>query len=110
MATRSDLFQDALGGMLNRISNCLIGATPDAWERALLEVERGLDGAVSSAIRSPEGRCEQVVPTRELATEIQNLLNVYAAHDEALWRLMVLEVLQEPSGGWRFRVDFRFDD
>jgi hypothetical protein len=98
--------------VMQQLASALIGATPEHWNAATLElivdpVRFGDDG-VALSIFNPEYRRDFVDPTDELYDGARQL-ELLARARGRMWKKVTFRVWRD-NDDWRFGADFEYDE
>ncbi|MBR8381547.1 hypothetical protein KDX26_03995 [Burkholderia cenocepacia] len=90
------------------IANSLIIATPEAWRAADLTVTRaGERDRLEIAITNPDGRIDLVLPTKEIVSALQQLVDLHHGQSK-VWVKAVYSVALIESAQWRYSATFEY--
>jgi hypothetical protein len=91
--------------------NGLVGATPEWWRAAELEIvwspkEDGTEGFIHT-ISSPEGHQDLVQTTDEIHEATFKLADLFKLHGKQ-WKKVVYKIRQNEGGKWHYQADFSY--
>ncbi|WP_175723075.1 hypothetical protein [Burkholderia ambifaria] len=90
------------------IANSLIIATPEAWRTAEMIVTRaGEPDRLEIAISNPDGRMDIVLPTKEIVSALQQLVDLHRGQSK-VWVKAVYSVAMIESAQWRYSATFEY--
>ncbi|HDR9503495.1 hypothetical protein [Burkholderia cepacia] len=90
------------------IANSLIIATPEAWLTAEMIVTRaGERDRLEIAITNPDGIMDIVLPTKEIVSALQQLVDLHRGQSK-VWVRAVYSVAMIESGQWHYSAVFEY--
>jgi hypothetical protein len=102
-----DRFYAEQSRILQKLTDALIEATPEWWNRATLLMERGDDG-FGYVIRNKDHPRDIVTPTDELYEAAFELQDLFESHGK-LWEKATLKVVKV-GDDWQYNIDYAYQE
>lgn len=101
----TDPFVESQANLINQIANELIGATPEHWSRATLEIEWPIGReTLSYSIYSPDFPSETAAPSDDMYITGRRLMQLFRSRG-APWVRLLLSIWMERDT-WKYRVEY----